>query len=376
MNEYLLQAIIAIASIPFAYLLLKLIFKKSIMFKFGILTVIFAIFMSYCTFLQLKFGQSSTIFFTPLKFAVGFALFYYINIILRKPLDKAIDQVRLLSEGHLNIEVEKSSQTNELGVLNNSLLQLSVNLKEILTEINGNVNHIVNASQELSESSEQLSQGANEQASSVEELSSTMEQITANIQMNTENAQKTNGISEKANAQIKLSAEKTAKAITSNKIISDKITIINDIAFQTNILALNAAVEAARAGDQGRGFAVVAAEVRKLAERSKVAADEIVSLANTGLHISEEVGKAMKTTIPDIESTLAMVQDIAASSIEQSNGVNQINTAILQLNSVTQMNAASSDRLAKNSEELNELAVKLKEKIGFFVLNEKSKGSR
>jgi methyl-accepting chemotaxis protein len=366
MNEYLVQGIIAIGSMPVAYILLRLIFKKSIMLKFSMLTVAFAVFMSYLTFLQSKFGQNTTLIFTPLKFAVGFGLFYYINIILRKPLEKAIDQVKLLSEGNLNIDVTQSKSTNELGVLNNSLSQLSLILRETLSEISLNINNLVNASQQLRESSELLSQGANEQASSIEEVSSTMEQIMANIHMNSENAQKANLISKRANVQIKQSAENTGSVMASSKVIAEKITIINDIAFQTNILALNAAVEAARAGNEGRGFAVVASEVRKLAEKSKLAAEEIVSLTISGLKISEEAGMVMNNTIPDIESTLQMVEDIAASSMEQSNGANQVNDAIIQLNTVTQQNAASSESLAESSYHLASLSIKLKEKIAFF----------
>ncbi len=372
MIEYLVQGLIAIGSIPVAYILLRLIFRKSIMLKFSLLTVSFAVFMSYLTFLQSKFGQSTTVFFTPLKFAVGFALFYYINIILRKPLEKAIDQVRLISEGNLNIEVTKSKSTNELGILNNSLSQLSLTLKEILSEISINIDTLVKAGQQLRESSEVLSQGANEQASSIEEVSSTMEQMMANIQMNSENAQKANSISQSANDKIKKSAEKTNSVMSSSRIISEKITIINDIAFQTNILALNAAVEAARAGNQGRGFAVVASEIRKLAEKSKVAADEIVSLTISGLKISEEAGKDMNKTIPDIETTLQMVEDIAASSLEQSNGAIQVNNAITQLNLVTQQNATSSEHLAESSDHLADLSVQLKEKIAFFKLHKRA----
>lgn len=368
MNEYIVQGLIAIGSLPVAYILLKLIFKKSVMLKFSMLTVSFAVFMSYLTFLQSKFGQSTTVYFTPLKFAVGFAVFYYINLILRKPLEKAIDQVRLLSEGNLNIDVTQSKSTNELGVLNNSLSQLSLILRETLSEISVNINNLVNASQQLSKSSELLSEGANEQASSIEEVSSTMEQMMVNIQLNSENAQKANSVSQSANNKIKESAEKTNSVMSSSRIISEKITIINDIAFQTNILALNAAVEAARAGNQGRGFAVVASEIRKLAEKSKQAADEIVSLTISGLKISEEAGKDMKNTIPDIEATLQMVEDIAASSLEQSNGANQVNNAIIQLNAVTQQNAASSENLAESSFHLANLSVKLKEKISFFKL--------
>jgi methyl-accepting chemotaxis protein len=321
--------------------------------------------------LNVKLGIVNSFWITPLNIIIGVIVFWYINKILRKPLDAAIDQVKSLSVGNIDIKISQNTTANELGDLNNSLFQLASTLKQIITEIEQNMDSLVLASKQLSSSSELLSQGANEQASSIEEVSSTMEEMASNIQLNTDNAKQTEKISMETNLQINDVAERAQKAAEANRIIADKISIINDIAFQTNILALNAAVEAARAGEHGRGFAVVAAEVRKLAERSKAAADEIVHLSKTSLELSEGTGEVMMKTIPNIEKSSRMVQEIAAASIEQNNGAMQVNSAIQQMNNVTQQNASASEEIASNAGELALQAQKLKETVSFFKTDKK-----
>ncbi len=160
--------------------------------------------------------------------------------------------------------------------------------------------------------------------------------------------------------------ERTINAVEANKNISEKIEVINEIAFQTNILALNAAVEAARAGEHGKGFAVVAGEVRKLAEHSKIVAEEIVSLAKNSFVITSDAGQKLDEMIPQIEKTTQLVQEIAAASSEQSNGVNQVNSAIQQLNEVAQQTTAASEELASNEEELEGQADQLKSTVSYF----------
>ncbi len=366
MNDVLIELMITLGSFPLAYLILRAIFKKSIMFTVSIWSVSFTLFMCFTYYVVGKYGIMQDLWAVPVGFTVGTIVYLYINKILKVPLTNSIDQVRQVSDGKLNIKLKSSNEFNELGVLNNSLKQMVANMNKIVLEMKESTDHMASSSSTLSASSEQLSQGANEQASSVEEVSSTMEQIAANIENNTNNAAQTEKIAVLVSEGIVKVSKAAKESLESVHNIAGKINIINDIAFQTNILALNAAVEAARAGEHGRGFAVVAAEVRKLAERSKIAAEEIVALADQSVRATEEAGQLLFKLTPEVEKTAKLVQEITAGSMEQNNGANQVNSAIQQLNNVTQQNAAAAEQMANNAEDLASRASQMKDLISFF----------
>ena len=288
-------------------------------------------------------------------------------------IKKGVLFAETVSQGDLTIDVEADfhARKDEIGALARSMQTMVDKLKEVMTSVLVGSENIASASLQMSGTSQQLSQGASEQASSAEEVSASMEQMSANIQQNTDNAQGAEKISIAGAEKIRKSNEAAQLSIVSMREIADKVGVITDIAFQTNILALNAAVEAARAGEQGRGFAVVAAEVRKLAERSKVAADEIARISKKGVQISDEAGKMLEQVVPEIQNTAKLVQEIAASSIEQNSGAEQVNSALQQLNQVTQQNAAASEEMATTSEELASQAEQLKEIISFFKIDKR-----
>lgn len=274
-----------------------------------------------------------------------------------------------MSEGDLKQKLDIHSK-DELGELVNYINMMIHSVSKVLRGVKDAADDLTLSTKEIANTANSISQGANESAASIEEVSATMEEIASNIEANSENANQTNIISDLANKRMQEVAEQSKVAIEANRNITNKIKIINDIAFQTNLLALNAAVEAARAGEHGRGFAVVAAEVRKLAENSKLAADEIVALSEKSLSLAENEVSSMINLIPELEKTTVMIQEISSASKEQTQGAIQINTTIQQLSLVTQQNASVSEELNSNAEEIAKQAEQLKDLVSFFNIEE------
>lgn len=363
--------IIILGGIPTGYILLRLFFSKSsVIILIGMIWVLSVAEMMIVGYFVGQLGLSHLFWGFPLGAVImGFG-FYIIATRFSKPLNSVITNLDALRNGKigLSVDVNMRRKKDEIGTMVNILLDLISKLSNIITKIHYGANQIATTSQQLSSISQQVSGGASEQASSFEDIASSMREMATNILQNAENASQTEKVAQISSKNITESSKSCVTAVNSMKRIAEKIQIINDIALQTNILALNAAVEAARAGIHGKGFAVVASEVKKLSERSRIAANEISTESNSGFDLSDKASRQLEEIVPEMGKTLQLVQEISAASNEQKYSADKINNATQQLSQVTQQNAAASEELAASSLELARHANDLKEVLSFFKI--------
>ncbi len=308
--------------------------------------------------------------------AFGIALAFVITRSVKKAVGGEPAEIAALAErvasGDLNIDVDSGRATG----IYRSLVDMGMKLRDVVGTVQTAVAQVVAGSGQISATAQQMSQGATEQAANAEEVSSSVEQMAATIKQNTDNSMATEQISSKAAKDAVDGGQAVDEAVVAMKAIAGKIGIIDEIARQTNLLALNAAIEAARAGEAGKGFAVVASEVRKLAERSQSAAAEITQLSSTTVSNAERAGGIIRQIVPDIRKTADLVQEISSASKEQTVGSEQIGKAMVQLDTVIQHNASSSEELASMAEELSAQSFSLTQTMSYFRIGGRQSESK
>ena len=291
----------------------------------------------------------------------------FISRLITGSVSTALTSVNTIARGDLTSRVIQKSN-DELGIMIKSINEMGESLSQIIGKILMHTESVSSASEQLSATAQSMSQGANEQAASVEETSAAMEEMSASIKQNAENAKVTQSIATKASTDADDGGKAVQETVSAMNMIADKIGMVEDIAYNTNLLALNAAIEAARAGEHGKGFAVVASEVRKLAERSQLAAKDISELALKSVNIADKAGQMIQSIVPSTQKTSDLVEEISAASDQQATGVGQINQSMSQLDIITNQNASGAEELAATAEELNGSVESLRDLLGYFKI--------
>ena len=292
---------------------------------------------------------------------------------IHKPLEALLSFSRAFTTGDMTAPLA-IDQKDEIGDLGESLKSMQQRLTDIVDDVQATTDTLVTSCGEVSDSSATLADGSNKQAASVAQVASSIEEISSTISHSFDNIKETQALAQQAAKDAEEGGNAVAKTVTAMNDIAERIAIVEDIARQTNLLALNAAIEAARAGEHGKGFAVVAAEVRKLAERSGLAAAEISELSTSSLAIADRAGKMLQKTVPDIRKTSDLIEEVAAAAREQDAGVSQINLAVNELDSVVQQNASTSELVSAAATTMDGQARDMKQIMGFFTTSGRRSG--
>ncbi|MET0257440.1 MAG: methyl-accepting chemotaxis protein [Methylobacterium sp.] len=295
----------------------------------------------------------------------------WLSLSTARRLRRSVALAESIGAGDLTNDVDTKG-SDEIADLQRAMGDMANKLREIVTDVRASADQVASGSTQSAATAEQLSSGSTEQAAASEEASAAVEEMTANVRQNSDNATQTEKIAVSAAENAQRSGVAVAKSVEAMQTIAEKIAVVQEIARQTDLLALNAAIEAARAGPHGKGFAVVASEVRKLAERSQIAATEINTLSTDTLVVAEEAGTLLRQLVPDIQRTAELISEISAACREQSVGTEQINQAIVQLDQVTQANAAAANQMSATASQLSAEAGRLSERAGFFRVKEDS----
>jgi len=353
----------------FVFLLLKMIFKKSIVFIIGYQFLIVIVIIACFGFVVGGNGLINLLWAVPISVVLLLSIYFLMGKQVQIPLKDLVNAINSMANGDMTFKLsDKNIKEDELSETRAALIRYSLEMKNIIENLKESLDVINNSGIKLSETAEELKNGVLKQATAIEETSSSMEEIHSNIKNNANNAKMTTEIASKSQQSAIKSEVSTKEAIEALKEITKKISIIDEISKQTNLLSLNASIEAALAGNAGKGFSVVANEVSKLAERSLTASKEIGNLSKNSIKIAEEANILLAELVPDVSKTTELIMEISEASAEQSTGASFINTALQQMDSVIQLNSEMSEKVALSSKDIEAQIFNIKSSLDFFTI--------